>query len=73
MPQVVHQELTSKEIASPMRFSPNTAKAFVRLIMMKASTRSAIAGKPLGTVHSNECFWEFTLRNELILLDYSLR
>jgi DNA-binding CsgD family transcriptional regulator len=41
------QGLTSKEIASRMRISPNTVKAFIKMIMMKTgtSTRSAIVGK----------------------------
>ena len=39
--------LTSKEIAARMNISPNTVKAFVRLVMLKmgVSTRSGIAGK----------------------------
>jgi DNA-binding CsgD family transcriptional regulator len=42
--------LTSKEIATRMNISPNTVKAFVRLIMVKmgASTRSGIVGKIFG-------------------------
>jgi len=45
------QGLTSKEIASRMQISPNTVKAFLRLVMvkMKVSTRSGIAGKLAGT------------------------
>jgi DNA-binding CsgD family transcriptional regulator len=41
------QGLTSKEIATRMKISPNTVKAFLRLVMvkMKVSTRSGIAGK----------------------------
>ena len=41
------QGLTSKEIAVRMKISPNTVKAFLRLVMvkMKVSTRSGIAGK----------------------------
>jgi len=41
------QGLTSKEIAARMDISPNTVKAFVRLVMIKmgVSTRSGIAGK----------------------------
>jgi DNA-binding CsgD family transcriptional regulator len=40
------QGLTSKEIANRMNISPNTVKAFLRLVMvkMKVSTRSGIAG-----------------------------
>jgi DNA-binding CsgD family transcriptional regulator len=39
--------LTNKEIAHQMRISPNTVKAFLRAIMIKAgvSTRSGIVGK----------------------------
>ncbi len=39
--------LTSKEIANRMRISPNTVKAFLRLVMIKTgvSTRSGIVGK----------------------------
>lgn len=42
--------LTSKEIASRMRISPNTVKNFIRMVMLKmgASTRSAIIGKLVG-------------------------
>jgi DNA-binding CsgD family transcriptional regulator len=41
--------LTSKEIGVRMQISPNTVKAFLRLIMMKmgVSTRSAIVAKAL--------------------------
>ena len=41
------QGLTSKEIAVRMNISPNTVKAFLRLIIVKmgASTRSGIIGK----------------------------
>jgi DNA-binding CsgD family transcriptional regulator len=43
------QGLTSKEIAERMNISPNTVKAFIRVIMMKTgtSTRSGIVGKIL--------------------------
>jgi DNA-binding CsgD family transcriptional regulator len=39
--------LTSKEIADRMKISPNTVKAFLRLVMVKmgVSTRSGIIGK----------------------------
>jgi DNA-binding CsgD family transcriptional regulator len=39
--------LTSKEIASRMRISPNTVKVFLRLIMLKmgVTTRAGIIGK----------------------------
>jgi len=45
--------LTSKEIANRMQISPNTVKAFLRLVMVKmnVSTRSGIVGKALGPVH----------------------
>ena len=45
------QGLTSKEIATRMSISPNTVKAFLRLVMvkMKVSTRSGIAGKIAGS------------------------
>ena len=45
------QGLTSKEIATRMQISPNTVKAFLRLVMvkMKVSTRSGIAGKFAGS------------------------
>ena len=41
------QGLTSKEIAARMEISPNTVKAFLRLVMVKmdVSTRSGIIGK----------------------------
>lgn len=46
------QGLTSKEIAVRMNISPNTVKAFLRLVMvkMRVSTRSGIAGKLTGPV-----------------------
>jgi DNA-binding CsgD family transcriptional regulator len=45
--EFVAQGLTSKEIANRMRISPNTVKAFLRLVMIKTgvSTRSGIVGK----------------------------
>jgi DNA-binding CsgD family transcriptional regulator len=45
------QGLTSKEIATRMKISPNTVKAFLRLVMVKmnVSTRSGIAGKIVGS------------------------
>ncbi len=45
------QGLTGKEIASRMRISPNTVKAFIRLVMIKmgVSTRSGIMGRIIGT------------------------
>ena len=44
------QGLTSKEIAVRMQISPNTVKAFLRLVMVKmgVSTRSGIVGKVVG-------------------------
>ena len=44
------QGLTSKEIANRMEISPNTVKAFLRLVMLKmdVSTRSGIVGKIIG-------------------------
>lgn len=49
------QGLTSKEIATRMKISPNTVKAFLRLVMvkMKVSTRSGIAGKIAGSSRPN--------------------
>jgi DNA-binding CsgD family transcriptional regulator len=43
--------LTSKEIAERMKISPNTVKAFIRLVMVKmgVSTRSGIIGKLAGS------------------------
>jgi DNA-binding CsgD family transcriptional regulator len=42
--------LTSKEIAQRMKISPNTVKAFVRLVMVKmnVSNRSGIIGRIVG-------------------------
>ena len=47
--QFLLQGLTSKEIGLRMQISPNTVKAFLRLIMVKmgVSTRSGIVGKAL--------------------------
>jgi DNA-binding CsgD family transcriptional regulator len=47
--QFLLQGLTSKEIGTRMQISPNTVKAFLRLIMMKmgVSTRSGVVGKAL--------------------------
>jgi DNA-binding CsgD family transcriptional regulator len=44
--------LTSKEIAEQMKISPNTVKAFIRLVMVKmnVSTRSGIVGKLVGNI-----------------------
>jgi DNA-binding CsgD family transcriptional regulator len=48
--------LTSKEIAERMKISPNTVKAFIRLVMVKmgVSTRSGIIGKLAGSRASLE-------------------
>jgi len=45
------QGLSSKEIANRMNVSPNTVKAFLRLIMIKTgvSSRSAVVGKIMMT------------------------
>ena len=46
------QGLTSKEIASRMNISPNTVKAFLRLVMIKmgVSTRCGIVGKTVAAI-----------------------
>jgi DNA-binding CsgD family transcriptional regulator len=48
--ELLLQGLTSKEIAVRMNISPNTVKAFLRLVMVKmgVSTRSGIVGKIVG-------------------------
>jgi len=48
--QLLVQGLTSKEIAMRMNISPNTVKAFLRIVMVKmgVSTRSGILGKVIG-------------------------
>ena len=48
--QFLLEGLTSKEIAQRMAISPNTVKAFIRLVMVKmgVSTRSGIIGKIVG-------------------------
>ena len=53
--QLLLQGLTSKEIANRMRISPNTVKAFLRLVMVKmgVSTRSGIVGRFARSVESN--------------------
>jgi len=45
--QFLRAGFTSKEIAQRMKISPNTVKAFIRLVMVKmgVSTRSGIVGK----------------------------
>jgi DNA-binding CsgD family transcriptional regulator len=47
--------LTSKEIAERMNISPNTVKAFIRLVMVKmnVTTRSGIIGKIAGSENGN--------------------
>lgn len=49
--ELLLQGLTSKEIATRMAISPNTVKAFLRLVMVKmsVSTRSGIAGRIAGS------------------------
>ena len=49
--QFLLEGLTSKEIAQRMQISPNTVKAFIRLVMVKmgVSTRSGIIGKIVGS------------------------
>lgn len=48
--RLLFEGLTSKEIAGRMKISPNTVKAFLRLVMVKmgVSTRSGIVGKIAG-------------------------
>ena len=50
--QFLLEGLTSKEIAQRMKISPNTVKAFIRLVMVKmnVSTRSGIIGRVIGKV-----------------------
>ena len=51
--------LSSKEIASRMSISPNTVKAFLRVIMVKmgVTSRSGVVGKILAhTVGGNPRF-----------------
>jgi DNA-binding CsgD family transcriptional regulator len=47
--QYLFHGLTTKEIAGRLQISPNTVKAFLRLVMVKmeVSTRSGIVGKAL--------------------------
>jgi DNA-binding CsgD family transcriptional regulator len=51
--KLLFEGLTSKEIADRMKISPNTVKAFLRLVMVKmgVSTRSGIIGKIAGSKH----------------------
>lgn len=48
--------LTSKQIAERMKISPNTVKAFLRIVMVKmdVSTRSGIVGKIIGSGSERE-------------------
>lgn len=50
--QYLMEGLTNKEIGHRMNISPNTVKAFLKLIMMKmgVSTRSGIIGKTINPV-----------------------
>jgi DNA-binding CsgD family transcriptional regulator len=50
--ELLLEGLTSKEIADRMGISPNTVKAFIRLVMVKmnVSTRSGIIGRIVGKV-----------------------
>jgi DNA-binding CsgD family transcriptional regulator len=54
--QFLLEGFTSKEIAQRMQISPNTVKAFIRLVMVKmnVSTRSGIIGKIVGSKTSSE-------------------
>lgn len=49
--ELLWQGLTSKEIANRMSISPNTVKAFLRLVMVKmgVSTRSGIVGRMVAS------------------------
>jgi DNA-binding CsgD family transcriptional regulator len=49
--ELLVQGMTSKEIANRMAISPNTVKAFLRLVMVKmgVSTRSGIVGRIAGS------------------------
>jgi len=65
--ELLLQGLTNKEIACRMNISPNTVKAFVRLIMMKmgVSTRSAVVGK----VVAHQTFGGNGIAPPVILMD----
>jgi DNA-binding CsgD family transcriptional regulator len=60
--RLLFEGLTSKEIAERMNISPNTVKAFLRLVMVKmgVSTRSGIIGKIAG---SNQISTQHPFRN----------
>jgi DNA-binding CsgD family transcriptional regulator len=49
--KLLFEGLTSKEIASRMKISPNTVRAFLRLVMVKmgVSTRSGVLAKIAGS------------------------
>jgi DNA-binding CsgD family transcriptional regulator len=53
---LLFEGLTSKQIAERMKISPNTVKAFLRIVMVKmaVSTRSGIVGKIIGVVPERE-------------------
>ena len=57
--ELLLQGLTSKEIAARMSISPNTVKAFLRLVMVKmgVSTRSGIVGRIVGPPRQS---WQYT-------------
>jgi DNA-binding CsgD family transcriptional regulator len=50
--ELLMEGLTTKEIAARLKISPNTVKAFLRVVMVKmgVSTRSGIIGKFLGPI-----------------------
>ncbi len=60
------QPNVSKEIAERLKISPNTVKAFVRLVMVKmgVTTRSAVVGKLFGS-HLAGSPQEQTLNNRM--------
>jgi DNA-binding CsgD family transcriptional regulator len=62
--QFLLEGFTSKEIASRMKISPNTVKAFIRLVMVKTgvSTRSGIIGRIVGLTGSFNPAVETALR-----------
>jgi DNA-binding CsgD family transcriptional regulator len=62
--QFLLEGFTSKEIASRMKISPNTVKAFIRLVMVKTgvSTRSGIIGRIVGLTGSFNPAAETALR-----------
>src|SRR5439155_16165554 len=54
--QCLVEGLTNKEIAQRMSISPNTVKAFLKLIMMKmgVSTRAGVIGKAINPVLTSD-------------------